>query len=152
MNAKFQFKVTMKRLLMTALFISSLQAHAFLDFNNYGADYKDNNWPVWTPMYWMEKVTNNDMFGNKRNQGYGYPYNNRPYNINASHFDMSQMPTPDQAYQAESNKMTQSQPMFMTPAAQSFVNPGNMSDYNLPSPYPSNYRFNEPPSPYSNGF
>ena len=143
----------MKRLLMTALFVSSLQAHAFLDFNNYGADYKDNNWPIWTPMYWMEKATDNNMFGNKHNQGYGYPYNNRPYNINATHFDMSQMPTPDQAYQAESNQLPQ--PMFMTPAAQSFTNPGNMpstDDYGLPSPYPANYQLNHLPSPYSDGF
>ncbi len=142
----------MKKLFVATLLVVSLNSNAFLDFNSFGPDYKDNNWPIWTPMYWMEKVTDNDMFGDKRNQGYGYPYNNRPYNINASHFDMSQMPTPDQAYQAENSKTAQPQPMFMTPAAQSFVNPGNMSDYNLPSPYPSNYRFNEPPSPYSNGF
>lgn len=150
MNAKFQYKVTMKRLLMTALFISSLQAHAFLDFNNYGMDYKDNNWPIWTPMYWMDKVTDNDMLGNKNNQGYGYPYNNRPYNINASHFDISQMPTPDQAYQAESNRIPT--PMFMTPAAQSFVNPSNIGGYDLPTTYPNNYQFNGPSNSYPNGF
>lgn len=142
----------MKRLLMTALFISSLQAHAFLDFNNYGVDYKDNNWPIWTPMYWMEKATDNDMFGNRGNQGYGYPYNNQPYNVNASRFNMSQMPTPDQAYQAESNKSTLAQPMFMTPAAQSFANPGNTSDYDSPSFYPGNYQFDKPSNFYPKGF
>ena len=137
----------MKKLFVVSLFLVSFNVNAFLDFNNYGSDYKNNDWPIWTPMYWMEKVTDNDMFGNKRNQGYGYPYNNRPYNINASHFNMSQMPTPDQAYQAENNKMRQSQPMFMTPAAQSFANTSN-----LPSPYPGNYQFNQLPSPYPSGF
>lgn len=137
----------MKKIFVATLLVVSFNANAFLDFNNFGPDYKNKNWPIWTPMYWMEKVSDNDMFGNNRNQGYGYPYNNRPYNINASHFDMSQMPTPDQAYQAENNKMRQSQPMFMTPAAQSFANPSN-----LPSPYPSNYQFNQLPSPYPSGF
>ena len=137
----------MKKLFVVSLFLASFNVSAFLDFNSYGSDYKNNDWPVWTPMFWMEKVTDNDMFGNKRNQGYGYPYNSRPYNVNASHFDMSQMPTPDQAYQAESNRMPHPTPMFMTPAAQSFSNPASM-----PSPYPSNYQFNEPSSPYPSGF
>lgn len=133
----------MKKLFVASLFLASFNANAFLDFNSYGSDYKNNDWPVWTPMFWMEKVTDNDMFGNKRNQGYGYPYNSRPYNVNASHFDMSQMPTPDQAYQAESNRMPHPAPAFMTPAAQSF---------SIPSPYPSNYQFNEPSSPYPGDF
>jgi len=145
----------MKKLFVASLFLVSFNANAFLDFNSYGSGYDDNNWPVWTPMFWMEKVTDNNMFGNKRNQGYGYPYNNRPYNVNASRLDMSQMPTPDQAYQADSNRMPHPTPMFMTPAAQSFSNPDNASStagYDLPSPYPSNYIFNEPPSPYPSGF
>jgi len=122
----------MKKLFVASLFLVSFNVSAFLDFNSYGSDYKNNDWPIWTPMYWMEKATGGNGFSNKRNQGYGYPYNNRPYNINASHFDMSQMPTPDQAYQAESNRLPQ--PMFMTPAAQSFSNPNNISN-----PYPNGF-------------
>ncbi|MBT3195664.1 MAG: hypothetical protein HOE35_04155 [Candidatus Ruthia sp.] len=150
----------MKKLFVATLFLASFNAQAFLDFNSYGSGYDDNDWPVWTPMFWMEKVTDNNMFSNnnnnKRNQGYGYPYNNRPYNVNASRFDMSQMPTPDQAYQAESNRMPHPTPMFMTPAAQSFTNSGNTGNMpsmgDLPSPYPANYQFNQPPNPYPSGF
>jgi len=69
---------------------------------------------------------------------------------------MSQMPTPDQAYQAESNRMPHPTPMFMTPAAQSFTNSGNTGNMpsmgDLPSPYPANYQFNQPPNPYPSGF
>ena len=56
----------------------------FFGGNNNG----DNNWPVWTPMYWMEEMS--DSFGNNnnnnRNSGYyggGYPnvsaYQPSPY-------------------------------------------------------------------------
>jgi hypothetical protein len=143
----------MYKLFITVLFLISFNANAFLDFNSYGVDYKNNDWPIWTPMYWMEKVTDNDIFGNQRNRGYSYPYNNRPYNIGASQFDMSQMPTPGQAYQAESNYMPQ--PMYTTPAAQSFTNRGimpPMGGYDLPSPYPSDYQSNQLPSPYPSNY
>ena len=136
----------MKRILLVGLFVSSFNAQAFLDFNSYGSDYQDNNWPIWTPMFWMEKVTDNNTFGNKRNNNYGYPYNNRPFNTGASQFNMATMPTPGQAYQAESQQVPA--PVYDTPAAMSFSNPNN----NMPSPYPANYNFSAPKSPYNQGF
>ncbi len=142
----------MKKILLVGLIAGSFNAQAFLDFNSYGSDYQDNNWPVWTPMFWMNKVTDNDMFGNN-NQNYGYPYNNRPYNIGASQFNMSQMPTPDQAFQDESRQVPA--PTYMTPAAMSFSNPQSSPTRLMnepPSPYPANYRFSEPRSPYGRGF
>ncbi|MEO1939994.1 hypothetical protein [Candidatus Thioglobus sp.] len=144
----------MKKLFITALFLSSLNANAFLDFNSYGSGYDDNDWPVWTPMYWMDGMFNGNGFGNKRNRGYGYPYNNRPYNVNASRFDITQMPTPDQAYQSESGFMPR--PSFMTPAAQSFANPNSFtpttSDNKMPNPYQNTYQINQLPSPYSRNY
>ncbi|SMN14909.1 hypothetical protein CRYPA_1046 [uncultured Candidatus Thioglobus sp.] len=143
----------MKKILIAGLLVSSFNAQAFLDFNSYDSDYKDNDWPVWTPMFWMEKVTDNDMFGDKHNSNYDYPYNNRPYNVGASQFDMSKMPTPDQAFQAESQSMPR--PNYMTPAAMSFSNPNGISSSQsneLPSPYPANYNFIEPRRPQGRGF
>ena len=47
-------------------------------YNGYG-DY--NDWPVWTPMYWMEEFFDNG-FGNNDDYGYGgYGYN--PYGYGA---------------------------------------------------------------------
>ena len=73
----------MKKTLLTGLLVSSLNAQAFLDFNSYGSDYQNNDWPIWTPMFWMEKVKDNNMFSNKRTNNYGYPYDNRPFNVGA---------------------------------------------------------------------
>ncbi|EEZ79620.1 hypothetical protein [Candidatus Thioglobus sp.] len=144
----------MKKLFIATLFIVSFNANAFLDFNSYGSGYDDNNWPIWTPMFWMEKVTDNGMFGNKNNQGYGYPYNNQPYNVGASRFNMNQMPTPDQAYRTESGFMPHLN--FMTPAAQSFVNPSTYtpttSNNKIPSPYQDTYQIDQLPSPYSQNY
>ncbi|WP_428087335.1 hypothetical protein [Candidatus Thioglobus sp.] len=109
----------MKYILLIGLFSSSLTAQAFLDFNSYGSDYKNNDWPVWTPMFWMDKVNDNNTFSSNRNNN--YPYNTQPYNAGAAKFNMAQMPTPDQAYQAESQKTPT--PTYMTPAAMSFANP-----------------------------
>lgn len=152
-RAKLHTRIHMKKILLTGLLISSLNAQAFLDFNSYGSDYQNNDWPIWTPMFWMEKVKDNNMFSNKRTNNYGYPYNNRPFNVGASQFNMAQMPTPDQAYQAESQQMPA--PTYTTPAAMSFANPndrGMSQPADLPSPYPINYHFSEPKSPYGRGF
>ncbi|MDC0888877.1 hypothetical protein OAS07_00595 [Candidatus Thioglobus sp.] len=145
--------IQMKKMLLTGLLIGSLNAHAFLDFNSYGSDYKNNDWPIWTPMFWMEKASDSSMFQNSSNSKYGYPYNNRPYNVGASQFNMANMPTPNQAFQAESQQAPS--PTYMTPAAMSFSNLNNRSSSpvrNLPGPYPSNYNFSEPRSPYGNRF
>ncbi|MCH9646065.1 MAG: hypothetical protein K0U08_05415 [Proteobacteria bacterium] len=143
----------MKNILLAGLVVASFHAQAFLDFNNYGADYKNNDWPIWTPMFWMEKATDNNFFSNNSNSKYGYPYNNRPYNVGAPQFNMANMPTPDQAFQAESQQMPR--PTYNTPAAMSFSNPDSQSISqvpSLPSPYPANYNFAEPRSPYGRGF
>jgi hypothetical protein len=143
----------MKKILLAGLIAVSFNAHAFLDFNTYGDDYKNNDWPVWTPMFWMDKAKDNNPFSDNKNTQYGYPYNNRPYNVGASQFNMAKMPTPNQAFQAESQQAPS--PAYMTPAAMSFSNSNNKTTspaYNLPNPYPSNYNFSEPRSPYGNGF
>ncbi|MBT3277554.1 hypothetical protein [Candidatus Thioglobus sp.] len=142
----------MNKTVLVGLIAVSFNAQAFLDFNSYGSDYKDNDWPVWTPMFWMEKVTDNNPFSDGRNSNYPYPYNNRPYNVGGSQFNMSQMPTPNQAFQAESQQIPR--PVYRTPAAMSFSNPGNVAEpaLNLPNPYPANYNFSEPKSPYGRGF
>lgn len=138
----------MKKIVVAGLLVSSLGAQAFLDFNSYGPGYNDNDWPIWTPMYWMEKMTDNDKFSQ-----YGYPYNNRPFNVGASQFNMSQMPTPDQAYRAESPATPA--PTYMTPAAMSFANPNKAAQIqlvHLQSPYSRNYNFVEPRRPSWRGF
>ncbi len=143
----------MKKILLVGLTIMSFNAQAFLDFNSYGDDYKNNDWPVWTPMFWMDKAKNNSPFSDNKNTQYGYPYNNRPYNVGASQFNMANMPTPNQAFQAESQQAPS--PIYMTPAAMSFSNLNNKASSpvrNLPDPYPPNYNFSEPRSPYGNGF
>lgn len=109
-----------KKILLLGLLITSLNATAFLDFNSYGSGYKNNDWPVWTPMYWMERVDNNS--ANNRRYNYPYPYNNQAFNTNASRFNMNQMPTPNQAYQAENNTTPL---MYETPAAMSFADPNH---------------------------
>lgn len=134
----------MKKILLPVLISLSVNTHAFLDFNHYSSPYDDNDWPIWTPMYWMEKITDNKG-STKRYQGYPYPYNNRPYNIYATQFDMSQMPTPDQAFQAESMHLPR--PMYNTPAAQSFSQPDL-----LPSPYSNHLTLPPPPNPYFDRF
>jgi hypothetical protein len=143
----------MKKILLVGLTIMSFNAQAFLDFNSYGDDYKNNDWPVWTPMFWMDKAKNNSPFSDNKNTQYGYPYNNRPYNVGASQFNMANMPTPNQAFQAESQQAPS--PIYMTPAAMSFSNLNNKASSpvrNLSGPYPSNYNFSEPRNPYGNGF
>ena len=143
----------MKKILLVGLTVMSFNAQAFLDFNSYGDDYKNNDWPVWTPMFWMDKAKNNNPFSDNKNTQYGYPYNNRPYNVGASQFNMANMPTPNQAFQAESQQAPS--PIYMTPAAMSFSNLNNKASspaLNLPNPYSSNYNFSEPRSPYGNGF
>ena len=115
MQIQFRRLKTTLVILTTGL---SLNALAFLDFNNYQSGYDDNDWPVWTPMYWMEEVFD----GNDKHrayQNYPYPYNNRAYNVNARHFNMGQMPTPTQAYWLESEQ-GQNTVKFDTPAAMSF--------------------------------
>lgn len=140
----------MKKILLAVLVVTSFNAQAFLDFNNYGADYKNNDWPIWTPMFWMEKATDGNLFSNNKNPQYGYPYNNRPYNISASQFNMSKMPTPSQAFQAESQQMPR--PTYTTPAAMSFSNSNSQSISQAPSSYPMNYNFSQPQSLYGRGF
>ncbi|BBB22748.1 conserved hypothetical protein [Abyssogena phaseoliformis symbiont OG214] len=106
----------MKKILLLGLLIISLNTTAFLDFNSYGAGYKNNDWPVW-----MERVDNNT--NNRRyNYPYPYPYNNQAFNTNASRFNMNQMPTPSQAYQAENNTTPL---IYETPAAMSFSTPNH---------------------------
>ncbi len=140
----------MKKTLFVGLLLGSINANAFLDFNSYAPGYDNNDWPIWTPMYWMEEMFD-DNDGNYRNYRYPYPYNNNPYNVGASHFNMNQMPTPDQAHIAENYDFPF--PEFTTPAAMSFSNPGaggalTNNNFELPSPYSMNYNFSEPYSPY----
>lgn len=69
----------MKRLIFAVALIAILvtsNANAFWGGNNNGYNY--NDWPVWTPMYWMEEMENefddNGWGGNGWNNGYGRPY------------------------------------------------------------------------------
>lgn len=70
----------MKKLFMVAALVAmlvSVNANAFWGGNNNGS-YDYNDWPVWTPMYWMEEMSNefdNNGWGNGNGNGYG-PYNN----------------------------------------------------------------------------
>lgn len=67
------------------LVFASVNANAFWggNNNNFGNNGWGNNWPVWTPMYWMEEFTGNnnynDYYGNA-NPWSGAPLNNMPYN------------------------------------------------------------------------
>ena len=113
----------MKKIALVALCIASFNAQAFLDFNNYQSGYQhpdDNDWPIWTPMYWMEEVFDRGDRRDRRYQNYPYPYGGTPYNINAQRFNMNQMPTPDEAYYLETQAPAQQAASFNTPAAMSF--------------------------------
>lgn len=134
----------MKKIILVSLMSLSINCYAFFDFNNYQSPYADNDWPVWTPMYWMEEIFDNDRFGNSTRNMYPYPYGNQPFNIQASHFDMSQMPTPNEAYLFE-NKLLES-PVYHTPAAQFFANPESVETSKIKTQNP--YLTNHQPNPY----
>jgi|SaaInl4_150m_RNA_FD_contig_81_53745_length_511_multi_13_in_0_out_0_1 hypothetical protein len=78
----------MKKLLIAVAMVAmlvSVNANAFWGGNNNGG-YNYNDWPVWTPMYWMEEMENefddNNWGGNGNgwNNGYG-PYNGGGYGM-----------------------------------------------------------------------
>lgn len=58
----------------------SVNANAFWGGNNSNDPWDDNDWPVWSPMYWMEEMSdefdNNSWGGNSYN---GYGYGHQPY-------------------------------------------------------------------------
>ena len=66
---------------MKKLFASSLLAGLLVSSTVYagccgwGSDgpYDDNDWPEWTPMYWMEEFFNDDEAYYPPPYGYGYP-------------------------------------------------------------------------------
>ena len=65
-------------MLILALLLSaiSFNAQAFWGNNNfYDNNGWGNNWPVWTPMYWMEEFS-----GNNNNYYNGYYGNANPWN------------------------------------------------------------------------
>jgi hypothetical protein len=131
----------MKKIIFVGLLFASVNANAFLNFNGYNSGYNNNNWPIWTPMYWAEKASDNNNFGNNNNQNYGYPYNNRTYknnhyNNNASQFNTIQTPTPNQALQDE--LQSASKPVYITPAAMSFSNSNTTQLNKLPTSNPIN--------------
>ncbi len=72
----------MKKLFFMVALVAMLvatNANAFWGGNNNGP-YNYNDWPVWTPMYWMEEMENemdnNNWGGNNwgNGGGYGNPY------------------------------------------------------------------------------
>jgi len=91
----------MKRILyvFTCLLMTlSINAHAFWGSNNnfFGGNGWGNNWPVWTPMYWMDEFSGNNnyngFYGNNmpweraslnkmplNNNPWSQGYNNSPY-------------------------------------------------------------------------
>ncbi len=73
-----------KLLIGLVVAFTSINAHAFWGGNNdfFGGNGWGNNWPVWTPMYWMEEFTGdnnyNDYYGNA-NPWSAAPLNNMPF-------------------------------------------------------------------------
>ncbi|MFK5986000.1 MAG: hypothetical protein QM479_11330, partial [Pseudomonadota bacterium] len=69
----------MKKLMFIFALVAMLattNASAFWGGNNNGP-YDYNDWPVWTPMYWMEEMSN-EMDDNNWGGNNGY-YGNGPY-------------------------------------------------------------------------
>ena len=69
----------MKKLfLATVLGLVSVSANAgwFGNNNSWNDLYDDNNWPEWTPMYWMEEMM--DEWDNDDDNYYQYPMNYHP--------------------------------------------------------------------------
>ncbi|WP_020559897.1 hypothetical protein [Thiofilum flexile] len=77
----------MKRIGLALAFLAlttSTQASSFFGNNNgewkmgpYGPYYEENDWPEWTPMYWMQEMF--DSFDNNNNNGFyrnGFNYGN----------------------------------------------------------------------------
>jgi hypothetical protein len=106
MNIKESAKIVLLTALLTAPFTATTQASDFFGGNNgewkmgpNGPYWDESDWPVWTPMYWMQEMmdsfdddNDNNMFGgnnrfgnmpfgnsmpfgnNTPNYGYGMPY------------------------------------------------------------------------------
>jgi len=72
--------IRLKTLFLTLFFglILSFNASAWWG----GGPWNYNAWPVWTPMYWMEEMSDewggNDYWGGPWGHG-GYPYGGYPY-------------------------------------------------------------------------
>jgi hypothetical protein len=85
----------MKKLLIAVAMVAmlvSVNANAFWGGNNNNGPYNYNDWPVWTPMYWMEEMENEfddnnwggnnwggnnwggNGYGPSNGGGYGMPY------------------------------------------------------------------------------
>lgn len=97
----------MKKFLI-ALSLFSLASTASADFfgsgNNgewktgpYGSYWEENEWPEWTPMYWMQEMS--DSFSNDNNNGFNFgnrlSNSNMPFfgnNSNNGNYGMPMMP------------------------------------------------------------
>ncbi len=80
----------------------------------YGPYYEENDWPEWTPMYWMEEMSNsfdnndngyygnnNGFFGNMPFMGNNYNYNPNMgygYNMPMNYGNAPMMPPPAMPY------------------------------------------------------
>ncbi len=118
----------MKRILYVFTFLLmalSLNAQAFWGGNNnsFGGNGWGNNWPMWTPMYWMDEFSGNsnynDYYGNANPWG-GAQMNNMPLNTNP--------------WSKASNKAAQFPPQGYSP----YVGGGKYAGY--PAGYPQGYR------------
>jgi len=78
----------MKRLLAIALMVVATNSNAFWGGLNSNEPWDENDWPVWSPMFWMEEMSD-ELDDNKWNRygagyhPYGYvpplPYYRQPY-------------------------------------------------------------------------
>ncbi|TXH67670.1 MAG: hypothetical protein E6Q83_16650 [Thiothrix sp.] len=79
----------MKKLLIALSLLglaSSAQANFFGGGNNgewkmgpYGPYWEENDWPEWTPMYWMQEMS--DSFNNDNNNGFSFNQGSNAWNI-----------------------------------------------------------------------
>ena len=87
-------KPVIKHLLFVSMLAVTGVSHAdgFFGNNNsgfgnfFGGNNGYNNWPVWTPMYWMEEMTGNNFRNNNRypnSNYYGNRYPQTPYQSSA---------------------------------------------------------------------
>ncbi len=68
-------------LIALALAAMSFNTHAFWGGNNnmFGGNGWGNNWPVWTPMYWMEEFVGDNDYNN--HYGNANPWSAGPMNM-----------------------------------------------------------------------
>ncbi|HIJ22307.1 MAG TPA: hypothetical protein HPP65_02990 [Gammaproteobacteria bacterium] len=87
-------KIAFSMLAAAAIMASSVASASWFGSNNNYGGYDDNDWPEWTPMYWMEEMM--DEWDNNDDEDY-YRYGGNGF---APRYGYAPMPYPAMPFQA----------------------------------------------------